>query len=211
MYAAVARSGILFPSNDQSPENQPNSPKSDETEKTERAHLPDKQFQRRIRQRRRQVNLGKASVEYKQLLLLERCSHKYKRKVFRIERPRTPDPYRPVSKRCFDGLLKQWRQTLHKRAKEHTSDINTLLEDKRAQRELKRMGPKSRNPQSKRGKLKKKECVSKNQQKQASQKQASQKQQSTTPAETTQHHHAQDQGHSQTSGSNQTSHQSHGS
>lgn len=72
MYAAVARSGILFPSNDQSPENQPNSPKSDETEKTERAHLPDKQFQRRIRQRRRQVNLGKASVEYKQLLLLER-------------------------------------------------------------------------------------------------------------------------------------------
>ena len=64
-------------------------------------------FRRRVRQRRRQINIGMQSEAYKQFCLA------VPEKKRTAKHPRPPDPYRRVSKRAFDGLLRQWRKSLH--------------------------------------------------------------------------------------------------
>lgn len=62
---------------------------------------------RRIEQREKQIKMGKDTHEYKTYL---------SRSQRIVTRPPTPDPLWDISKRRFDGFVKQWRRELHRHA-----------------------------------------------------------------------------------------------
>lgn len=61
----------------------------------------------RLSARQKQIDLGKATVGYRNYIAQRHL-------IKTIPRPKTPDPHRQCSKRAFDGLLRQWRQRLHR-------------------------------------------------------------------------------------------------
>lgn len=63
--------------------------------------MEEERARRRLEQRRKQVRIGKSTAEYAAVAAVP-------------NRPCTPDPRARVSKRGFDGLVRQWRQELHK-------------------------------------------------------------------------------------------------
>lgn len=62
---------------------------------------------RRLKQRQRQIEIGKATYEYRSYLT---AVPKNKRSR---DDPRTPNPFARRSKRSFDGSLRVWRRRLH--------------------------------------------------------------------------------------------------
>jgi hypothetical protein len=61
-----------------------------------------------LHQRQKQIDIGKNTRQYRRYVTL------IPRHQRTAEHPRTPDPRKPVSRRQFDGLLRQWRQLLHR-------------------------------------------------------------------------------------------------
>ena len=70
----------------------------------------------RLAQRQKQIDFGKNTLAYE----------RYVREVPRAKRekefPRTPDITEPMSKRRFDGKVKQWRRSLHEWENDHPED-----------------------------------------------------------------------------------------
>mmetsp|Transcript_8027 Transcript_8027/g.13352 ORF Transcript_8027/g.13352 Transcript_8027/m.13352 type:complete len:276 (+) Transcript_8027:133-960(+) len=64
----------------------------------------------RIEMRLKQIQFGKNTVGYDNYLA---TVSREKRGCYSIH-PRTPDPYKEMSKRAFDGCIKAWRRALHK-------------------------------------------------------------------------------------------------
>jgi hypothetical protein len=61
-----------------------------------------------LHQRQKQIDIGKNTRQYRRYVSLVPKSQRT------AEHPRTPDPRKSVSRRQFDGLLRQWRQLLHR-------------------------------------------------------------------------------------------------
>jgi hypothetical protein len=61
-----------------------------------------------LHQRQKQIDIGKNTRQYRRYVSLVPKGQRT------AEHPRTPDPRKPVSRRQFDGLLRQWRQLLHR-------------------------------------------------------------------------------------------------
>jgi len=61
----------------------------------------------RLRQRQKQIDMGKRTVEYQNYIRL------VPRRARTRQHPRTPDIHKQCSKRAMDGLVRQWRRALH--------------------------------------------------------------------------------------------------
>ena len=60
----------------------------------------------------KQINIGKANSAYNNYISkIDKKSRNYQNRY--TTEPITPDIYRDVSKRAFDGLVKKWRQLIH--------------------------------------------------------------------------------------------------
>jgi len=72
----------------------------------------DEEWEHRLKQRQRQIDLGKNTLGYDHYT---KAVPRYKRIYQRrhLDHPRTPDRYRVQSKRAWDGLVRQWRRQLH--------------------------------------------------------------------------------------------------
>ena len=83
----------------------------------------------RLAQRRKQVDYGKNTLAY------ERYAAAVPYRARKYEDPRTPDITMNASKRAFDGLVREWRQSLHRWEEAHPAGGMALAVPKARQEE----------------------------------------------------------------------------
>lgn len=79
--------------------------------------------ERRIKQRERQLELGKNTEGFKNFWKVVKASHAVRGD------PLTPNAHKVCSKRCFDGICLKWRRDLHKF--DDWSDCEAMIEERK--------------------------------------------------------------------------------
>ena len=76
------------------------------------ANLERETDERKLKQRQKQIDIGKQSDSYKKYLqLVPKCKRRFRGRI--PVDPRTPDITQKCSKRSFDGQLKVWKRQIH--------------------------------------------------------------------------------------------------